>query len=285
MKKFYSLLFALLLGNLVIQAQDTQKLESFRNSALKEYRMYFSRAELTENGQLSLAASDQYIPLNADAKLKILENITSAWQQSLVLIRFDAKNELWGRNKDTGKTELLDVWDLKAAQAILTQPQETGKFARHPWFFYLGEQGMYDTNKNINLSLNTRLGFFLLENRWDLAATYSFNFMGNADSDATTGQSNLGLMSKVYFPIKKYNISPNVGGEISMATVIDEQNVTTNSMNKSFLIGISWFVGIGSLDIGIRTGDEVMTMIGFTIFPKAKSKSRNNGLSLLNAGK
>ena len=133
---------------------------------------------------------------------------------------------------------------------------------------------MIDPNHNINLSLNTRLGFFLLLNRWDLAATYSANFIGNDSSSDITGQSNVGLMSKVYFPIKKYNISPNVGGELSLASYTDAQKVTTQSINESVLIGISWYVGFGSLDIGFRAGKEVTTMVGFTIFPNLKSKRK-----------
>ncbi|MDP3431663.1 MAG: hypothetical protein Q8T04_01680 [Bacteroidota bacterium] len=279
MKQFYILLFALLLGNPVTQAQNTKKLESFREGALKEYRMFFSQAELTETGQLSLSANENYFLLATAEKTKIMENLTSSWPESLVLVHYGSKNELWVRTLDTGKTNLVDSWDLNGSTPMLTQPltqtAEPQKFVKHPWFFYIGEQMMYDSDHNINFSLNTRVGFFLLLNKWDLAATYSANFSGNEASDDITGRSAVGLMSKVYFPIKKYNISPNVGGELSMVSTSDSQNATTQSINKSILFGISWFIGFGSVDIGIRTGDEVATMVGFTFFPnfpKLKSK-------------
>lgn len=279
MKQFYILLFALLLGNQVAQSQNSKKLESFREGALKEYRMFFNQAELTEYGQLSLSANENYFLLAHAAKTEIMENITFSWQESLVLVHHGSKNELWGRTLDTGKTNLVDTWDLNGPPPLptqtLTQTAEPQKFVKHPWFFYIGEQMMFDSNQNMNFSLNTRVGFFLLLNKWDLAATYSANFSGNEASDDITGRSAVGLMSKVYFPIKKYNISPNVGGELSMVSISDSQNASTQSISKSVLLGISWFVGFGSVDIGIRTGDEVSTMVGFTFFPsfqKLKSK-------------
>lgn len=274
MKRFFILLFALLLGNLITQAQVSKKMESLRAKVLTEYSAYFSQVELTENGQLSLSALENYFIQSMDDKIKIMENVTSKWQESLVLVHSGSQNELWGRSNETGKAKLIDTWYLNRAQPIPTQTSEPQKFVRHPWFFYIGEQGMIDSNHNINLSLNTRLGFFLLLNRWDLAATYSANFMGNDSSSDITGQSNVGLMSKVYFPIKKYNISPNVGGELSLASYTDAQKVTTQSINESVLIGISWYVGFGSLDIGFRAGKEVTTMVGFTIFPNLKSKRK-----------
>lgn len=274
MKRFFILLFALLLGNLITQAQVSKKMESFRAKVFTEYSVYFSQVELIENGQLSLSALDNYFIQSMDDKIKIMENLTSKWQESLVLVHLGSQNELWGRSNETGKAKLIDTWNLNGAQPIPAQTSEPQKFIRHPWFFYIGEQGMIDSNHNINLSLNTRLGFFLLLNRWDLAATYSANFMGNDSSSDITGQSNVGLMSKVYFPIKKYNISPNVGGELSLASYTDAQKVTTQSINESVLIGISWYVGFGSLDIGFRAGKEVTTMVGFTIFPNLKSKRK-----------
>lgn len=279
MKQFYILLFALLPGIQLIQAQNTKIPESFREGALKEYRMFFSRADLTENGHLSLSANENYFLLAHAAKTEIMENITFSWQESLVLVHHGSKNELWGRTPDTGKTNLVDTWDLNGPPPLPTQiseqTTEPQRFAKHPWFFYIGEQLMYDSNQNMNFSLNTRVGFFLLLNKWDLAATYSANFSGNEASDNITGRSAVGLMSKVYFPIKKYNISPNLGGELSMVSISDSQNASSQSVSTSFLLGISWYVGLGSVDIGIRTGDEVSTMVGFTFFPnfqKLKSK-------------
>ena len=274
MRQLYILLFALLLGNQYIHAQVSTKMETFMGKVLTEYKLYFNKAELTENGQLSLSALDDYFMLPVEKKNEIMEYITYQWQGSLVLVHGGTKNELWGRNSENGKTNLIKDWNLNESQPTITQTSEPEKLSRHPCFFYLGGLGMMDSNQNINFALNTRLGFFLLLNRWDLAATYSINFMGTKDSENVTGRTNIGVMSKVYFPIKKYNISPNIGGGISMSSYTDAQKVTTQTVNESLLFGISWFIGFGSLDIGFQTGKEVTTMIGFTIFPRLKTRKK-----------
>ncbi|MCK9414100.1 MAG: hypothetical protein M0Q53_17495 [Prolixibacteraceae bacterium] len=275
MRQFYILLFSLLVGTQLIQAQDSRKLESIKGKVLTEYGNYFSQVTFTGNGNLRLIAMDKYFILTNENKRGIIKDILSDWQETLILVTRGSQNELWGRSIMTGEVSLLNTWDRSGSQSLVqTVPEsnEQQKFTKHPWFFYIGEQGMFDSDHNINFSLNTRLGFFLLANKWDLAATYSINFSGNDMSKSNSSQSNYGVMSKVYFPIKEYNISPNIGGEISLVSNTDAQKVKSQTFNKSILIGLSWYIGFGSLDIGFRTGKEFTTMIGFTIIPKFNKK-------------
>jgi len=265
MKQVYIILFALLLGPQQTNAQASKKLESFKEKVLPGYSMYFNQAELTENGQLNLSAVDKYILLSADGKKAIMVNISKTWRDSLVLVHYGSKRELWGWSTETGNARMLDEWDLNAPQLAKTQLEKPQIPVSHPWFIYVGGQFGGDNQKNINLSLNTRVGFFLLRNRWDFATTLSAGLTGNVDA-TSTGWANVGLMSRVYFPIKKLGISPNIGGEISMASF-----GSTQSTNKSLLLGISWFVGFGSLDIGIRIGNEVSTVGGLTIAPRIRN--------------
>lgn len=265
MKQVPIILFALLLGSQQTYSQVSKKLESFKEKVLPEYSMYFNQAELTENGQLNLSAFNKYILLSSDGKKAIMVNISKTWRDSLVLVHYGSKRELWGWSAETGNAKLLDEWDLNAPQLpkpLLAKPQIT---VFHPWFFYVGGQLGGDNQKNINLLFNTRLGFFLLLDRWDFATTLSAGLTGNLNS-TSTALVNVGLMSRVHFPIKKYGISPNIGGEISLASFGG-----TQSTNKSLLLGISWFVGFGSLDIGIRIGNEVSAMGGLTVSPKIKN--------------
>jgi hypothetical protein len=266
MKQVYIILFALLLGFQQTYAQVSKKLETFKEKVLPEYSMYFSQAELTEKGQLNLSAIDKYILLPADGKKAIIAKISKAWQDSLVLVRYGSKSELWGWRNETGNARLLDEWDLNAPQLTKPQPAIPQTTFYHPWFIYVGGQLGGDNQKNINLSLNTRFGFFLLMNRWDLATTLSAGLSGNVEATSTSWV-NVGLMSRVHFPIKKLGISPNIGGEISMASLDG-----TQTANKSLLIGISWFVGFGSLDIGMRMGNEVSAIGGLTIAPRIRNK-------------
>jgi hypothetical protein len=265
MKQVYIILFALLLGFQQINAQTTKKLESFRENVLPEYSIYFNQAELTDNGQLNLSAVDKYTILSADAKKAIMVIITKLWGESLVLVHYGSKSELWGWDAQTGNTNILDEWDLNLPRLMNKQPAKLNMPVYHPWFIYLGGQFGGDNQKNINLSLNTRVGFYLLMNRWDLATTFSAGLSGNVE-DTGTGWANIGLMSRVHFPIRKLGISPNIGGEISLASF-----GSTHTTSKSLLIGISWFVGFGSLDIGFRLGSEFSTVGGLTIAPGAKN--------------
>lgn len=263
MKQVFVILFALLLGSQQSYAQTSEKLESFRANVLPQYSMYFIQAELTENGQLKLFAVDRYSGLSADGKNAIMANIASVWRESLVLVYYGTERELWGWSVETGDTQLLDEWNLNAPQLPKAMKIVS---SNHPWFFYIGSLFSGDSQKNINLSLNTRLGFFLLLNRWDLATTLSAGLSGNADA-TPSGWSNIGLMSRVHFPIKKYRISPNIGGEITVASF----GTAPSDVNASLVLGISWFVGIGSLNIGVKIGNISTGMGGYTMGPRIKN--------------
>jgi hypothetical protein len=122
-----------------------------------------------------------------------------------------------------------------------------------------------DSEKNINGALSARVGFFLLKDAWDLAATFSELLSGNIENDEISLQTSIGIMSKVYYPIKKYSISPFIGGEAAIQLVKDGDP----SFTFSPLLGLSWYVGLGSLDLGVRvTGGKPSMMVGFTLVPK-----------------
>jgi len=266
MKQLLTILFIALLGSQHIFAQASKKLDALREKVLPQYSTYISHAEMTENGQLSLSASDNYAVLPAASKKSILSTITLAWRDSLVIVLYGSKRELWGWNARTSETKLLDEWDMAipipAPKVPVTNAQKTNL---HPWFLYLGGQFMGDNMKNINLSYNTRIGFFLLLNRWDLATTASVGVSGNVDADGTP-YANIGLMSRVHFPLKKYNISPNIGAEITFVSFGE----TESTFVPSLVLGFSWFVGIGRVDIGVKIGDITSGMGGYTMYPGLK---------------
>jgi hypothetical protein len=269
MRKVYIILFTLLLVIQQINAQDSKKLESFRVKVLPGNSLYFDKADVTENGQLSLSALNKFIVLTDEEKKAIMANITKTWGNALVLVNYGSGKELWSWNPETGNARLLDEWDLNSprlANALQVKPQRP---VNHPWFIYFGGQLGGNNQKNITLALNTQVGFYLLLNRWDFAATLYAGRSGSVEATTSTGFANVGLMSRLHFPIKKLGISPNIGGEITLAS-LDK----TQSTSKSLLLGISWFVGIGSIDIGVRLGNGVSTVGGLTISPGIKKKNR-----------
>ena len=277
MNRVFSILTILLISSSHIFAQVTaEKLAAFRESVLLKYNVYFTHADLTESGQLTLSATDKYQPLSIAGKKAMMDQLVRSWQESLVLVQNESKRELWVWDGDTGKALLLDRWDINATAVTKTATTASSKTALHPWFVYLGGQGQMDKNHEVNGAINTRIGFFLLRNRWDLAWTFSGGLLGNYDSEVPmTSRFSTGLMSKVYFPIKKYNISPNAGIDVSSTTYTSSE-AAGNTYNRtvSLLAGISWYIGHGSLDIGFRIGDEFNTMIGYTYIPQFKNRKK-----------
>ncbi len=266
MKQLLVILFAVAMGFHQTYAQDSQKLESFRANVLTQYSMYFSQAQITENGQLELSAIDKYILLSEDVKSGVILKITTAWRDSLVLVQYGSKRELWGWNSTMNTAKLLDEWDIALPAAANVQAINTQKTVMHPWFCYGGGQVLYNSQQNLTVSLNARLGFFLLLNRWDLATTFSVGSTGNVDATGTPW-SNIGVMSRVHFPIKKSGIIPNIGADITLASFGDAQTTYVPSL----VLGVSWFVGIGRLDIGIKIGDITTGMGGYTMYPAMKT--------------
>jgi len=277
MNKVFTVLWIVLIGSSHIFAQDlTEKIASFKESVLPKYNLYFTNAELTESGQLTLSASEKYKPLSTTGKKAIMDNLIKSWQGSLIVVQYDSKRELWAWDGDTGKALLLDGWDINATAVVKAPMNSSSKTALHPWFVYFGGQGQMDKNHEVNGAVNTRIGFFLLRNRWDLAWTFSGGLLGNIDSEVPmTSRFSTGIMSKVYFPVKNLNLSPNVGIDIA-STAYTSSETVENTYNRTFslLAGVSWYIGHGSLDVGFRIGNDFTTMIGYTYIPQFKNRKK-----------
>lgn len=264
MKKLFILLLLVVPSFMMSKAQPASgKLETFRTQVLPAYSTYFGSADLTEGGHLHLTALDSYIQLSPSARKSVMDNLLKSWQEPLVMVSYGSVNELWGRDTDGVRSLLLDSWDSNPR--VPESKPATTKTPAHPWFCYAGYHFQYDSEKNINLALNTRIGFFLLLNRWDLAVTFTGSAFGNVDADPAV-KASLGLMSRVYFPIPELKISPNIGGNLAWESIIVNDEITKKA-TPSLLTGISWFVGPGSFDIGVTINKEPTVMVGYTFVP------------------
>src|ERR1035437_2817176 len=252
MKQVLLIISMLLIGFQHSVAQGSMTIESFNRNVLPQYMDYFNRAEQTTSGQLQLTATGKYNLSSFQEKNTILNGVVKNWHESLVLVHMNSKSELWGRNSETGNAQLLDSWDLSTPKNLKMSGSKIEGTSKHPWFFYLGGMTYIDSNKNFDAALNAHVGFFLLLNRWDLAASYSEVVKGTTSSDVFSGQLSLGLLSKVYFPIKEMNISPNIGGQIDFNMTSNNSSATVTTFTPSLLLGVSWYVGIGSLDLGFK---------------------------------
>lgn len=270
------LLFLISMGLRSVFAQDAGPLAAFQSEVLPQYQSYFSRAVLSEKGQLMLYANDSYHLLSAATKRTIMDKLVQKWSETLVLVQDGSRSELWGWNKEGGQAVRIDTWDLNVgplpAAAATEKPVKT---ALHPFFVYVGGQGVLDSEHNLNVAVNTRVGFFLLLNRWDFAFTFSGGIIGNTDSTAAmANQLSTGLMSRFYFPIRKLHISPNIGFDLEGTVYTTSEGVSSNSNAQHLLAGISWFVGQGSLDFGVKISKEVTATIGYTMVPQFGRKKK-----------
>ena len=267
MKYLYILIFTLIIGQQGF-AQNESRFEGLKKSILSQYDVYFENIEIADDGKINLYAKTVYNSLSTIEKSAIIKTILSERSFELAIVHYQYKNELWKKEMKNNSVSLIDTWDMNfiAKSSKITASQKTNA---HPWFFYLGAGGTYsDAISDINnLNVSTRLGFFLLKNRWDLAASYSLNITGNG-SEENPLVSNLGLMTKIYFPIRKINLSPYIGTGISYMTIsnmADISAVQSDSWIIPLYLGVSWFVGPGSLDLGFQyTEDDPIFSIGYT---------------------
>jgi len=270
MKKNLCIIFLLLLVALSANAQD---IVAFRRDVLTSFSRYFSDAQLTSTGRLGLSATEIYRNTLPAERYGLAAKVLPLWTKSLVEINDGKTHELWVWNAALNQPQLITSWSPGIQIANLPTLAGTSPLSRHPWFFYIGGLFQLNTQQNIYIAFNTRVGFFLLLNRWDLAFTYSASRSGNIELNTSTGISAAGLSSKLYFPIKQTGIIPNIGGEFSYTTTSSE-NLKNSSFKPFALAGISVKAGPGSVDLGLRIGDQLTTMIGYTLIPGTrKSKS------------
>jgi hypothetical protein len=261
MKK-YIIIISLILGVSCFAQTNNFQQEEF----LSQFGTHFESVEMTETGIIRLQAKESFTSLSAERKSIIMEFVLSRGY-TLAFVTYEYKRELWQRDT-SGTAVLLDSWDLN----ILYTPRITLKTLQktdvHPWFLQFGLNSSFNEDL-FNLNLTGRIGFFLLKNRWDLALSYSFRTNLTEFNDVTT--SDLGLMSRVYFPIQKYNIAPYAGLGISYVwseTYTDYADFsTTTSWHVPLYLGVSWFVGPGSLDFGLQISSNTVFTVGYTFSP------------------
>ncbi len=268
MKRLKTAIIVLLIASQAIFGQDKNtKLDSFRSDVLAKYPAYFTAASLDESGQLRLTAGEGYGKLTASDKKDIMNILLGSWQESLVVLQFESKRELWGWSNETKNAMLLEAWNLNPDPPFAEPQPMQSDIAKHPWFFYIGGASQMDSNKNLNGALSARLGFFLLLNKLDLAASVTEQLSGNMEDVSPSMSTSVGLASRFYYPIKKHNISPNFGAELAVTIPAGGKVAFTPYL----LTGLSWYVGPGALDAGLRIGSSSMLMLGYTLIPKFKS--------------
>jgi hypothetical protein len=264
MKK-YILIVSLLTG-ISCFAQNGNENKFSKEDFLSQFGIYFTDAEGSETGIIRLQATGLFASFSTEKKNTVMEFVLSKGY-TLASVAYEYKRELWKKDQFSNTVALLDSWDLNTLYTPKTTLKTLQKTDVHPWFFYFGLNSNFN-EESLSIYLSSRLGFFLLKNRWDLALSYSAGLYGRYE-DGATYNSDLGLMSKVYYPIRKYNISPYAG--LGISYLWSEYNdgsyesyPATTNWDVPVYLGVSWWVGSGSLDFGLQIGDNSVFTVGYT---------------------
>ncbi|MDR1198998.1 MAG: porin family protein [Prevotellaceae bacterium] len=264
MKKIYIIIFALVAGHYCTAQQSGQ------NELIIPFNSYFESDSVTETS-VNLNAKQGYIDASMQTKQFIIDNVLSSRNRKVAFISYGDMREIWGKDA-YGSTVLLDSINMNGSDLGKVR-ENSQKLIRHPWFFYFGGQGMYNSDY-LSLSFNVRTGFFLLLNKWDLALSQGLN-ISDTENNTTTNIS-IGLSSKYYFPMtfKGQRISPYFGGSIGYAYVnssVSGSDTDTEEWQPDYsaMAGVSWALGPGSLDVGVQYGktSKLTITAGYTFFP------------------
>lgn len=244
--------------------QDANKLQGFKAIVLSEYSAYFQDAEYSNDDKLQITAKEKYIKSTYDSKQEIIHQLFHGWSDSLIIIKYGSVREVWGLMSVTDRIILLDKWDYSTLK-INNATAPIVEVPMRPFFFYVGGLFNFNNQKYLNIGMNLRAGTYLFKNRIDMALGLGWGTAGSIEASGDV-YFNLGLMSRVHFPIKKTGFVPNIGGEFSLSKYGDTE------ATKTFYAvgGFSWFVGVGSVDIGVKVGEYTTGMIGFTIYHGSK---------------
>lgn len=262
MKKVRLIIVAIFFGTVCAFSQTGTDFDHFSGSVFPEYRAYFDKTILSEKGKLQLIANESFEQMSTSQQSTIISEMLKEWKDSLILVYSPQKTQIWSRNTESKTFQIID----EMSNYIIYKPAEELNIARmQPFFVYFGGMISFNEQKILNLAINTRAGFYLLYNRWDMALTMSAGRTGNVEM-TSTGYSSIGVASRVHFPIKRTGVVPHIGLELAYSSF----GQTSQGFVPSVVFGLSWFVGVGSVNIGINVGDNISGAGGFTVFPGAK---------------
>ena len=268
MKKIYILILACVIGQSVFAQNNV---ESFKQMISAHYDNYFEKAEL-QNGHIWLYATNDFLAMPAEKKQMLLETIFAKWESGLIIISYGYQRELWKKDSAKNSMSKIDNWNMNSMTFVkVSEDRQSQRLGLYSWFVNFGGQLSWISgdDPNVNLGFSSRVGSFLLKNKWDLALSNSFSIAG----DVLTFE--MGPTSRVYFPIKEKKINPYVGLGLSYVwtdTYIfdgyNDEYIVSTSWNPSLLLGVSYFIGPGSLDFGLQISENFSATIGYTFMPK-----------------
>lgn len=266
MKKLYiSLIGIMLLALSPVGAQQSKpKYKSITDTSVVKYYM----GGVYENGILTLYATAKYDSLDTDAKQETLKEFAKEFSNCQIVVNTQNNcREMW-LNRE-GQMECVDKWDAYNMHITDYLPIPNNRKASGGWFYSIG--GTYSGSKELSRgTMNFRGGTFLYKTIWDIAATSNIGYSKSYID--TLFLLDIGIDSRAYLPfrIKNINIAPYAGTGISWILSPDSY------FEWRLLGGGCWFLGPGSLDIGLQYGTQTgfTFTVGYTFRPGMLSSNK-----------
>ena len=228
----------------------------------------YLRGGLAKNNKLYLVTNTDYDLLTIAQKQDVLSKVAQEFvDHDLTIYSGDQQRELWV-NTGSG-VKLIEQWNNDSLQIERYLPLELNRQGRTKIFYYVG--GMFSGSSGYhNGSLNLRAGTYLYKNYLDASATFNIGY--NKSGDNTQFAGDIGIDSRAYLPfrIKKVNLAPYAGAGISWVFA------PSSYFEARFFAGGCWFIGPGSLDIGLQYGikSDFARTLGYTFRIPVKKKQK-----------
>ena len=227
----------------------------------------YLRGGFAKEKKLHLMTNPDYAALPANQKREVLNKVAQEFAgYDMTLYTGGQGRELW--IADGSGVKCLERWNNDSLRIEDYLPLELKRSGKTKVFYYIG--GMLNGgNGSTSYSLNLRGGTYLYENLLDASVT--LNLGGNKPEEGE-GQftGDVGVDSRAYLPfrVKNVNLAPYAGAGVSWSFAPE------SFFELRLLAGGCWFVGPGSLDIGLQYGtkSDFAVTLGYTFRIPSKKK-------------
>ena len=217
-----------------------------------------------KDGKLYLMADTNYMNLSLENKKDVLNRVIKDFPNHDIILRSGERDrELW-ISTESG-ISFVEKWNNDSINIKDYTAMELKRSGNNNFFYYVG--GSFNGSKgNHNGLLGLRAGSYLYKNIIDASTSLNLGFSKTEEQKQFTG--NIGIDCRSYFPLRKskVNIVPYAGAGISWTFSPESY------FEMRFLAGGCWFVGPGSLDLGLQYGlkSGFSMTLGYTFRPSLK---------------
>lgn len=227
----------------------------------------YLRGGFAKEGKLHLMTNSDYATLSEYQKREVLGKVAQEFAgYDMTLYTGGQGRELW--IADGNNVKCLEKWNNDSLRIEDYLPLELKRSGETKVFYYVGAM-LNGGDGSTSYSLNLRAGSYLYKNLLDASATLN---IGSNKTEGTKNQftGDVGVDSRAYLPfrIEDVNLAPYAGAGISWSFAPE------SFFELRLLAGGCWFVGPGSLDIGLQYGtkSDFALTLGYTFRIPSKKK-------------